>query len=74
MRCHGTSHPCYGVFNIQGHTELHTNGGASRNAVAWDIAPMLWFFNIKGHNELHTQVGASRNAVAWYTAPMLWCF
>ena len=69
MRWHGTLHPCYGVFNIKVHNELHTpffgglafrdkalhtKCGASRNAVAWDIAPMLWCFNIKGHNELHT--------------------
>ena len=43
-RWHGTLHTCYGVFNIKGHNELHTQGGASRNAVEWDIAPMLWCF------------------------------
>ena len=53
MRWHGTLHPCYGVFNIKDHHELHTKGGASRNAVAWDVAPRLIVFLIlRVHNEL----------------------
>ena len=30
MRCRGTWHPCYGVFNIKGHNELHTPFWRSR--------------------------------------------
>ena len=41
---HKAEPPCYGVFNIKGHNELHTKGGASKSVVAWDIAPMLWCF------------------------------
>ena len=74
MRWHGTLHPCYGVFNIKGHKELHKKAEPPKMRPHGTLHPCNGDFNIKGHKELHTKGGAPRNAVAWDIAPMLWCF
>ena len=79
---HKAEPPCYGVFNIKGHDELHTEGGTPKKAEPPKRRSLhkaehqcSGVFNIKGHDELHTKGGTPKKAEPPQGgAPMLWCF